>query len=77
MSARNDGGQAFPRTGGEVPGPNSPEWVQPQEGMSLRDWFAGQALFGLLAHGYDLTWSGHAERAYIAADAMLAERQKA
>lgn len=45
MSApRNNGGPAFPRTGGEVAGPNSPEWVQPQSGMALRDWFAGQAI---------------------------------
>lgn len=50
MSAiSNNGGPAFPRTGGEVPGPNSPEWVPPQEGMSLRDWFAGQALAGISA----------------------------
>lgn len=43
----DDGGPAFPRTGGEVPGPNAPEWVEPQTGISKLDWFAGMALIGL------------------------------
>lgn len=38
MSAINDGGPAFP----------IPSGGQPQPGMSLRDWFAGQALAGML-----------------------------
>jgi hypothetical protein len=47
---KNDGGPAFPRSGFEA----SPEVsckcdTLPQAGMSLRDWFAGQALIGLLA----------------------------
>jgi hypothetical protein len=52
-------------------------------GMTLRDWFAGQALMGLLALPSDDGWKpegGHqkhySETAYRYADAMLAERQK-
>lgn len=53
------------------PEPNSPE-----PGMTLRDWFAGQALSGLLAHT-----SGEDPRkapafAYDLADMMLAQRTK-
>lgn len=48
------------------------------QGMTLRDWFAGQALCGFFAnakrpttmHADDATWC------YTIADAMLAERAK-
>lgn len=54
------------------------------EGMSLRDWFAGQALAGLLtAHhtaiSYPVTDEFTATAALVAgqfADAMLSEREK-
>lgn len=45
-------------------------------GMSLRDWFAGQALVGILAAESASTWERDAQNAYKAADAMLAEREK-
>jgi hypothetical protein len=50
-----------------------------QRGMTLRDWFAGQALTGLLAseagiQPYPNVWA--AERAYLLADALLTERVK-
>lgn len=41
VSAPNDGGPAFPVQG-------SPKYGD-RNGMSLRDWFAGQALAGILA----------------------------
>jgi hypothetical protein len=52
------------------------------DGMTLRDWFAGQALVGLMSHNaHDhcpLFGDGEpfARDAYLVADAMLAERAK-
>ena len=49
-------------------------------GMSLRDWFAGQAVSGMLASEVDdSTYNpdAAAERAYEIADALLEEREKA
>jgi hypothetical protein len=61
---KNDGGQAFPRSSG-LPG------------MSLRDWFAGQALTGFAANTVDDKYTAQlAKSAYAIADAMLAERAK-
>lgn len=77
--APNDGGPAFPSdlmlTKGVVA-------KKPYSGMSLRDWFAGQALTGLLAHpsckpigpGFEQTTGYIAREAYAAADAMIAAR---
>ncbi len=47
---------------------------QPEE-RTLRDWFAGQALFGLMAM-HPLSDRQVAKRAYEYADAMLKERNK-
>jgi hypothetical protein len=44
-------------------------------GMSLRDYFAGQALAGLCANtNYDWSWEESARQSYRAADAMLKAR---
>lgn len=43
MTTVNNGGPAFPLLGD---GPNAPCF---NEGMTLRDWFAGQALAGLIS----------------------------
>lgn len=58
-------------------GPAFPSDRFSELGMSLRDYFAGQALAGMLANPelptdaeYIAKWS------YLNADAMLAERQK-
>lgn len=74
-----DGGQTFPIPGYMRPSDGSPEW--PQEGMSLRDWFAGQALAGLVPNAAWDYSSGPcnaaaAERCYAIADAMLEARGK-
>lgn len=81
----NDGGAAFPR-------PNfisSTHFSAPaQDGMSLRDWFAGSALGALLGSldqqdverihkmPNDRRAEMFANHAYLIADAMLAAREK-
>lgn len=65
MSAINDGGPAFP----------SLAHMSCPQGMSLRDWFAGQAAAGL-ASIEDASNLKVAEWAYEVADAMLAARSK-
>jgi hypothetical protein len=49
-------------------------------GMTLRDYFAGQALEGLCSEcnfsGDDIDFEGMVKDAYRFADAMLAEREK-
>ncbi len=68
-----DGGPAFPEAS-SGPYPNG-EIVHGRSGMTLRDWFAGQALQGLLAcagtNGADRAFAGWA---YDYADAMIAKR---
>lgn len=79
----NDGGPAFPRLV-SVENPMSPRQIlkaTTTEGMTLRDYFAGQALAGLLAsqiHGMTNVPSKgpFARLAFDAADAMLAEKSK-
>lgn len=66
-----DGGPAFPSHGsmGEVV----------QEGMTLREYFAAAALANMRIYentNNPLYWERVARAAYIAADAMLAERAK-
>lgn len=74
MSTKNDGGPAFPT------GHTTRETVHiGADGMSLRDWFAGQALARLAeAVSEDIT-TGREKRiatsAYELADAMLAARE--
>jgi hypothetical protein len=75
---RNDGGPAFPceQTRDEMHG----DWNQTFcPGMSLRDWFAGQALAGLVANPTNhlrFNSEDDAEYVYKIADAMLAEGEK-
>ena len=78
MSAKiNDGGPAFPM--GYHPDGNSADHF----GMTLRDWFAGQALQGWLASfGPDQVHpvatdieNSVAKQAYQMADAMIAARE--
>ena len=74
----NDGGPAFPYqeifqdTSGNI------DVKYKQGGMSLRDWFAGQALMGMLSNTNNSKefMGDFAEWAYRQANAMLAERAK-
>lgn len=70
-SMKKDGGPAFARAASEV--------NIEQSGMSLRDWFAGQAMQGLCAdpssHELFDSHKEAAETAYQIADAMLEARK--
>lgn len=70
MTKKPDGGPAFPW-------PESLDY-EGWGGMSLRDWFAGQALMGIMASENDYDYGKHLESnaavSYAQADAMLAER---
>ena len=75
-----DGGPAFPRQH-TVANANDPAFKLGCEGMTLRDWFAGQALAGLLASIKDAeeilnNYAHAANEAWSYADAMIAERER-
>ena len=68
MLDEKEGGPAFP----------VPENVCINSGMTLRDWFAGQALAGICADPVTDggTWKAIATMAYLAADTMLQIRSE-
>lgn len=78
MSSSDDGGPAFPLAWTErnAYGVEFPSLVA---GMSLRDWFAGQALAGLIAQSAGSAFGSDqiagARWAYQMSDAMLAARK--
>lgn len=74
MTNKNTGGPAFPMHPNMHPADEC-------KGMTLRDWFAGQALVQLLSSNYvadcetgRIYTKFYAETAYEIADTMLAER---
>lgn len=72
MANKKDGGPAFPNQSDSSGYGRAP-------GLSLRDYFAGQALMGLIAYNRreDDTEPEHfASRSYALADAMLKERDR-
>jgi hypothetical protein len=80
MTIGHNGGPAFP-----MPGSNGPNdhYHYPEYGMTLRDYFAGQALAVCIQKCNPLevlegeTMAGmFARRAYEAADAMIVERDR-
>lgn len=83
MSRIDDGGPAFPRPMSHDGNGSRAEAFSAHEGMSLRDWFAGQALAGMLADPDVGCTPEHAHKfvgvvaieAYQMADAMLAARK--
>lgn len=70
-----DGGPAFPNEGFNG-------WGEPQQGMSLRDYFAAKASAGMLTSGDYIgfveneDYTGLASHAWRLADAMLKVRSK-
>lgn len=89
MSTRNDGGMAFPAIdrfeGGLDRDNNQNFYAVGSNGMSLRDYFAGQVLAGWNEGYHSIAWKvgeetpgliAIAATAYQIADAMLREREK-
>lgn len=97
--ARDNGGPAFPgkqsadleavqllRDTAGISYQDGKKLLSEHGGMSLRDWFAGQALAGLCGNAEEAramrkislaeTLGIYADASYRIADAMLAERQK-
>ena len=75
--AIDDGGPALPIPEQQFSDGMTIVSSQGAPGMSLRDWFAGQALAGMCANRLydDVLYVKMAREAYIAADAMLAARK--
>ncbi len=78
MSARDNGGPAFPRPASEA---HQHGMHRPQDGMTLRDYFAAKAMQAIVRTVLDnpqvpTTEATIAKDAYIFADAMLKAREK-
>lgn len=71
----NTGGPAFPMVHGTANGDGTYSENQVTGGMSLRDWFAGKAMQGLLASSVKGSEDQFAEYSYKVADAMLRARE--
>jgi hypothetical protein len=71
MSTINDGGPAFPRHALEIKLPDG-SVVPKDPGMTLRDWFASQAMREV---GWHSDKDKSARLAYEIADAMLRARE--
>ena len=83
MNQKDDGGRAFPTQMLNVPFNEADD--PKHNGMTLRDWFAGQALIGIItSSGWEpISESGNSEEpipvsgvAYAIADAMLEARKQ-
>ena len=73
-----DGGPAFPASVGVGPGGDVYwSWDNGGEGMSMRDWFAGQVLPNLMTYALaqGLSIEDTTGQAYLVADSMLKARQ--
>lgn len=72
--SEKDGGPAFPQA------LNVEQEFHGSDGMTLRDYFAGQVMSTMIGHYMDRygehDYAATAESAYLAADAMLKERAK-
>ena len=79
MTFSDDGGSAFPLAAHAYPHECAHDDIEPTHlGMTLRDYFAGQALTGAFADGgnTEVLDDVMARRYYEIADAMLAARLK-
>lgn len=75
MSAMNDGGQAFPALKSSSLSSYHADHYN-VGGMTLRDYFAGQALAGMCSRESWLSYEDVAASVYRMTDTMLKEREK-
>ncbi|MBZ5761540.1 hypothetical protein LAV84_18510 [Rhizobium sp. VS19-DR104.2] len=75
MTKSNEGGFAFPTP--TLFAPDGTFLGGGSDGMTLRDWFAGQALIGMMQamRPYSNDFARSAREAYVQADAMIAARE--
>lgn len=74
---QNDGGPAFPQDAYLLDPNSTHDDIKASKGMTLRDWFAGQAVSGLYAdHDFTGSHVDAAKCSYALADAMLAARNE-
>ena len=73
-----NGRQAFPRRPYITGDVGCEEWTGGQKGMTLLDYFAGQALIGIISHPQWPAgeWEKSAIQAYLAAQSMLEEKRR-
>ena len=85
MTTHDDGGRAFPLSGYDGPSQAGGHITQmPMHGMSMRQWYAGLAMQGLLANSLalnsiagDKAPTGFIERLSVSfADSLIAELKK-
>jgi hypothetical protein len=78
MSERNDGGPAFPHEADYVRNDKGgfDLLIEHHPGMTLRDWFAGQALVGIALLDTTMSFDDDAVTCYKFADAMLKAREQ-
>lgn len=80
MTARNEA--AFPRPYSEQQPGDRMEFMYAQDGMTMREWYAGMAMQGLLQAEHEHNEQGVAgfveiaEAAFMIADAMLARAKQ-
>lgn len=67
------GGTAFPRPLSHVPPSALEDYESAQDGMTMRQWYKGMALLGLLASGKATTIGSTTEMVVELANAMLTE----
>ena len=73
---QNDGGPAFPRQSHTERWNEEKQEFEQDAGISLRDWFAGQALAGIMTDPGAPRVHITAKIAYECADAMLNAREQ-
>jgi hypothetical protein len=80
MTTKNDGGPAFPLNMEPCRAQHYDAQGYQVHGMSLRQWYAGQAMSGLVAarlsNGGEVWWKDITAEAFEIADAMIAESER-